>query len=195
MSTTSTEFTSCFANELQTISLRTARNKPVSGNDRYLGVVSLGQESKSVRASDIAATLDIAPEFSSIVSYTKDDFVYRDGRFYCAKENIPAGAWNSSKWLADPSLSSILLQKIRAIVPVTIDTVVVGALTDQNNEAILDSNNEPITDSSSVELVERINGTGILASRAISDEDGKNIKEIYATKAELAGVETLLAEL
>lgn len=212
-------FDSCFAYELgqgQPISLRIARyttERTPEKVHRYLGVLSLGQESKSVRASDIAATLDIAPEFSSIVSYTKDDFVYRDGRFYCAKKDIPAGAWNSSNWIADPSLSSILLQKIRAIIPstsegnpgdvlsitangqgiewapggsdVTIDTVVVGAFTDQNNEAILDSNNEPISDSSSVELVEKINDTGILASRAMGDEDGNNIKSTYAKKEEI----------
>ena len=203
MSTTSTEFTSCFAKELGTISLRTARTKPVSGDDRYLSVVSLGQESKSVSASDIAATLDIAPEFSNIVSYTKDDFVYRDGRFYCANEDIPAGNWNGSKWTADPSLSTILLKKIRAIIPstagkdpgdvltissdgkgiewapggsdITIDTVVVGTVTDQNNEAILDSNDEPIADSNSVELVEKINDFGILAARASEDVNGNSL--------------------
>jgi len=114
-----TEFDSCFANELQTISLREARTtKSSSGDDRYLGVLSLGQESKSVPASDVAASLDIAFGFRDDVSYIKDDFVYREGRFYCAKEDIPAGAWDASKWLADPSLSSVLLQKIRAIVPV-----------------------------------------------------------------------------
>ena len=78
---------------------------------------------------------------------------------------------------------------------ISITEITLGGIKDSSNNDILDSNNEIIGDSNSETFVSGINSKNLLAQRTYADEDGKNIKETYATKAELAGVETLLADL
>lgn len=39
----------------------------------------------------------VAP-FSSTKTYSKNDYCRYDGKFYKAKEDIAAGAWNATKW-------------------------------------------------------------------------------------------------
>lgn len=78
--------------QLTQITLGSARE------NHYEGVFSIEGHSKRMDTAEIAGTTDIAPEFSSLSSYSKGVLVYHSGVLYRAKANIAAGTWNASNW-------------------------------------------------------------------------------------------------
>jgi hypothetical protein len=76
-------------------------------DDTTTSTTSVWSSSKTNSEIEATAAQILVPEFSTTKSYRSDDLCLHGGKFYMAITDIPAGAWDATKW-AEQTLHDVL---------------------------------------------------------------------------------------